>query len=229
MSGRFVNVCGQMGVRQMALTVGKTMGPPAEREYAVEPVGVEMMRPSALYSQMKLSPAQASRSTMRAMADLAMTTSIECSIFRDDCAFPLERNAQHLAARHPVIAGQGAFELGEEILRRDGSQEAETAQIDGEQRDGAIADGSCRGEQGSVSAEDDCEIAALGNVSTREARPMGVARGLEIEAHADAARFEPGEKVRDEFSGLGGVRFGKYANSPNGGHRVRTPYCLPRR
>jgi hypothetical protein len=37
-----------MGVMQMAGTEGKMMGPPAESEYAVEPVGVEMMRPSAL-------------------------------------------------------------------------------------------------------------------------------------------------------------------------------------
>ena len=35
------------------------MGPPAESEYAVDPVGVEMISPSALYSQIKLSPAQA--------------------------------------------------------------------------------------------------------------------------------------------------------------------------
>jgi hypothetical protein len=37
-----------MGVRQIAGTEGNMMGPPAEREYAVDPVGVEMIRPSAL-------------------------------------------------------------------------------------------------------------------------------------------------------------------------------------
>ena len=47
-TGRLVSMCGQMGVMQMAGTEGKMMGPPAESEYAVEPVGVEMMRPSAL-------------------------------------------------------------------------------------------------------------------------------------------------------------------------------------
>jgi hypothetical protein len=36
-------MCGQMGVRQMAGTEGKIIGPPAESEYAVEPVGVQMM------------------------------------------------------------------------------------------------------------------------------------------------------------------------------------------
>ena len=47
-TGRLVSMCGQIGVRQMAGTDGKMIGPPAESEYAVEPVGVEMIRPSAL-------------------------------------------------------------------------------------------------------------------------------------------------------------------------------------
>lgn len=47
-TGRFVNICGQIGVIQSASTFGKMIGPPADNEYAVEPVGVETMRPSAL-------------------------------------------------------------------------------------------------------------------------------------------------------------------------------------
>ena len=37
---------GQIGVRTIALNEGCTIGPPADSEYAVEPVGVETMRPS---------------------------------------------------------------------------------------------------------------------------------------------------------------------------------------
>jgi len=37
---------GQIGVRTRALSDGWTIGPPAEREYAVEPVGVETIKPS---------------------------------------------------------------------------------------------------------------------------------------------------------------------------------------
>ena len=48
MSGRTTSVCGQIGVATMQSTVGTTIGPPAESEYAVEPVGVERMIPSAL-------------------------------------------------------------------------------------------------------------------------------------------------------------------------------------
>lgn len=44
--GRNERLRGQIGVNTRALKDGWTMGPPAEREYAVEPVGVDTMRPS---------------------------------------------------------------------------------------------------------------------------------------------------------------------------------------
>ena len=47
-SGRNERLRGQMGVNTRALKDGCTIGPPAEREYAVEPVGVETIRPSDL-------------------------------------------------------------------------------------------------------------------------------------------------------------------------------------
>ena len=45
-SGRKDRLRGQIGVSTMALRDGCTIGPPAESEYAVEPVGVDTMRPS---------------------------------------------------------------------------------------------------------------------------------------------------------------------------------------
>ena len=45
-SGRKERLRGQIGVRTRALSDGWTIGPPAEREYAVEPVGVETINPS---------------------------------------------------------------------------------------------------------------------------------------------------------------------------------------
>jgi len=38
---------GAMGVRRKASVSGWEIGPPAEREYAVDPVGVDNNRPSA--------------------------------------------------------------------------------------------------------------------------------------------------------------------------------------
>lgn len=45
-SGRKERLRGQMGVSTIALSDGCTIGPPAESEYAVEPVGVDTIRPS---------------------------------------------------------------------------------------------------------------------------------------------------------------------------------------
>ncbi len=45
--GRFDSVKGQIGVITTAFIDGKIIGPPAERLYAVEPVGVETIKPSA--------------------------------------------------------------------------------------------------------------------------------------------------------------------------------------
>jgi len=44
--GRKERLRGQIGVNTKALSDGCTIGPPADSEYAVEPVGVDTMRPS---------------------------------------------------------------------------------------------------------------------------------------------------------------------------------------
>ena len=46
-TGRFDSVCGEIGDTSSTSTVGSTIGPPAESEYAVDPVGVATIRPSA--------------------------------------------------------------------------------------------------------------------------------------------------------------------------------------
>ena len=48
MMGRAVSVCALMGLITITLLEGTTTGPPVAREYAVEPVGVETMMPSAM-------------------------------------------------------------------------------------------------------------------------------------------------------------------------------------
>ncbi len=45
-SGRNDRLRGQIGVMTKALNEGCTIGPPADKEYAVDPVGVDIMRPS---------------------------------------------------------------------------------------------------------------------------------------------------------------------------------------
>ena len=48
-TGLCCSECGHTGDSRMQSTSGHTIGPPAEREYPVEPVGVETIKPSALY------------------------------------------------------------------------------------------------------------------------------------------------------------------------------------
>ena len=47
-SGRTFSVCGQIGTMTKASKSGYNTGPPADSPYAVEPVGVEMISPSAI-------------------------------------------------------------------------------------------------------------------------------------------------------------------------------------
>lgn len=47
--GRKDRECGAMGVRRVQGTLGETMGPPADKLYAVDPEGVAMMSPSACH------------------------------------------------------------------------------------------------------------------------------------------------------------------------------------
>ena len=46
---RIASVCADTGVTTIVSSVGKTTGPPADRLYAVDPVGVESTTPSAAY------------------------------------------------------------------------------------------------------------------------------------------------------------------------------------
>src|SRR5262247_2342447 len=77
--GRLVSVWEQIGVSTTAGIVGKTIGPPADSEYAVEPVGVEMMSPSARYPVANWPSTDTARLMMRLMADLVMTTSLSAT------------------------------------------------------------------------------------------------------------------------------------------------------
>ena len=47
-NGLEVKECGEIGVIKMENTSGCTIGPPEDKEYAVEPVGVLIMIPSDL-------------------------------------------------------------------------------------------------------------------------------------------------------------------------------------
>ena len=74
---RFDRVCGQIGVRLRACMSGAITGPPAESEYAVEPVGVDTINPSDRYPQTYSPLENASRCSNLATTPFATTTSFK--------------------------------------------------------------------------------------------------------------------------------------------------------
>src|SRR3954453_2146187 len=78
-SGRTASVCGQIAVTTIASTVGTTIGPPADIEYAVEPVGVLTMMPSAEYCATSSPSTDTFSRTTRATPPLCTTTSLRTS------------------------------------------------------------------------------------------------------------------------------------------------------
>src|SRR3954453_15677360 len=78
-SGRTASVCGQIAVTTIASTVGTTIGPPADIEYAVDPVGVLTMIPSAEYCATSSPSTDTLSRTTRATPPLWTTTSFKTS------------------------------------------------------------------------------------------------------------------------------------------------------
>src|SRR5258705_3758515 len=78
-SGRTARVCGQMALTTIASTVGTTIGRPADIEYAVDPVGVLTMMPSAEYCATSSPSTETLSRTTRATPPLWTTTSFSTS------------------------------------------------------------------------------------------------------------------------------------------------------
>src|SRR5947207_9459168 len=89
--GRFVSVCEQIGVSTMASTLGNTIGPPADSEYAVDPVGVEMMRPSARYAVAYSPSTDTARLMMRYIADFVINMTLRAMYSQSAATFRTTR------------------------------------------------------------------------------------------------------------------------------------------
>src|ERR1017187_9612149 len=73
---RFESECGEIGFRQKPSAVGKTIGPPAASEYAVEPVGELTMSPSQRERGIGSPSTLASRAMSRETAPRPTTMSL---------------------------------------------------------------------------------------------------------------------------------------------------------
>src|ERR1700694_3108251 len=74
-SGRTAGVWGRAAATTLAPTPGTALRPPADIEYAVEPVGVETMMPSAEYCPTSSPSTETLSRTTRARPPLWTTTS----------------------------------------------------------------------------------------------------------------------------------------------------------
>src|SRR5690348_2843349 len=138
MSGREKRVCGSNGTTPKASTFGAISDPPAERKYAVEPVGVATQIPSAAMRVTAPSSTRSPNGSIRASAPVRTPTSLRakqrrpptagcekasCLVrYRSVCASTTERyDTRKLAFSHhdvveseitaPIVLGleRGAF------------------------------------------------------------------------------------------------------------------------
>ncbi len=146
--------------------------------------------------------------------------------------FPVAQHlrVQQLAPLNAMLAAEGALQFGEQFGHADGGEKTQAAEIDGEQRNLAAADGAGGGKQRAVAAQHDDQIAALGNVLAREAfeAVVEIGRGLFVGADGDAARAQPLHKLGHNRAGRRRIRFGEDSDCANGGHGAETPCSLPR-
>ena len=165
----------------IAAVSGAMIGPPAARQCAVEPTGVETISPSAA-NVLTCSPLMKSRISMRrenASRDMTMSlTAVHRRIFLHLRPFG-RRTSAWIIMRS---TGSGGWSRSEssvtgEFLRVDLGEEAELSQVHAEERDAGAGEPARGGEDGAVAAEDEREggldalmLDALEEVARADAR-----------------------------------------------------------
>ena len=163
---------------------------------------------------------------------------VERLVARDDRAVAAHLGVQQLAAADAVLAAQGALQFGKQLVDGDGGQESEAAQIDGEQRDLAAADGARGGEQRAVAAQHDHQVAAFGHVVARQTVGARRRRRRSLRRSARGCRALRARRAawarhrRGRTAGLEMMptvwRMAIADGRLNDGHRAGTPCSLPR-
>jgi hypothetical protein len=143
----------------MASTTGCTIGPPAARLYAVDPVGVATISPSAFTRVTNSSPTKTERSVIRARAALVIIDVVQRDMVRQRLAGAHRRRPEHHPGFHARRAVERRLERWIEFRESRFREEPEAAEIDTENRHvdvgraGAVRDR----EERAVTAEDDKE------------------------------------------------------------------------
>ena len=216
-TGRLVSVCGAMGVIVSPSTRGCRMGPPAERLYAVVPVGLAMMRPSALTRIMNSPSTETDSSMMRESAPCVTTTSLSTTRSTSRRAPGVDANVQHHALFDLRRAVHGGFQRRKDLRQRHLGQESQAAEIDAEDRDVRLGlrDAAGRAEQRAVAAQDDDHLDHAGKlilssdvVPRRRAGRAGERGRVRVEHRLNVPRLEPRRDLRQMARGTLEPRLG---------------------
>src|SRR5581483_9163413 len=153
----------------------------------------------------------------RALADDHV---VEHGRVRDMLAVALDARAQHEALLDVIIAREDALERGVDVLETDFSQEAQAAQVDAQDRHGALLDEPRGVEHRAVAAEHDHEVGLAGHLRLRiGCRLSEQGRGFWIEDDLLAALAQPGDEILDDVLDLRKLWLGD--DPDRGDRRVR--------
>ena len=154
-SGRACSECGATKVIAIASSPQTSTGPPFERLYAVEPEGVEQIRPSQGCEPRSSPPIAQSSSIIRPIVELATTMSLTASQ-RSPPADDLQRGQLD----ELELAGERAADALLERVRLDRREEADASEVDAEHGHAGAEEAPQRPQHRPVAAEHDREVGA---------------------------------------------------------------------
>ena len=162
-SGRANSACALSGTTSSASTPGQITGPPAEKAYAVDPVGVATSIPSQAQRDSGRPSTSTSTSSIRSRAAFSIDTSLiayEDQTTSGESQSP-QRDLDGEALLHGVRAVHDLLDDAVDLGGLGLGQEADVAQVHPEQRDVGVHDPLGAAQDGAVTAEHDHQLDAV--------------------------------------------------------------------
>src|SRR5215471_14193370 len=145
---------------------------------------------------------------------------VEGDILREPLAVTPDLRRQHHALLDEEPTRQEGFQGREELVNREGGEEAEATQIDAEDGHAEVAHQPRHREEGAVAAEDQDEIdlaREIGFANCRGPRVGAEPRCFLLEERLQVTLFAPGEQPLDDAAGLGAICLGDDTDSLHAG------------
>ena len=195
--GRIVRVWGQRGARTMPSTPGANMGPPAERLYAVEPVGVARIRAVRAHVREPVPAHLDSNFDDARHGGLVDDDIVEAGVGFQDGPVPMQGGVERHALLDEGASFDAKIEGLDHLVRGNLGQEAEGSQVDPE--DGHIPASQVPGhrKESPVAAQHDHQVhqgRKLGALDDGRAGTVRQPGRLRIKDGAEALRVEMAEE-----------------------------------